>query len=237
MGERAAAGPQALDCAMHLTNTAPLAGPSLADCDGRAPTRSSFVERLKDWGDQASWEGFFRQYGRLVHQVAVRSGLSSEEADDVVQETALSVAKKMPDFIYERTRCSFEGWVRHVARLRIVDQMRRRMPARASGGQGISDQDLLESIPDTLDADRLDAAWDEAWRSNLLQTALERLQLRVSPEHFQVFHLSVVAGVAGPEVASTLGVSQAQVWVVRHRLTRLLKQEVSRLKSTPGGLG
>jgi biotin operon repressor len=66
---------------------------------------------------------------------------------------------------------------------------------------------------------------------------LDRLQLKVSPEHFQIFHLSLVSGLPGPEVARTLGVSQAQVWVVRHRLTRLLQQEVGRLKSTPGGLG
>ena len=83
----------------------------------------------------------------------------------------------------------------------------------------------------------MDAAWEEAWRSNLLQTALERLQLKVSTEHFQVFHLNVVSGVSGPEVVRTLGVSIAQVYVVRHRLTRLLKQEVARLQATPGGLG
>lgn len=215
----------------------PLVEPVADHPDRRTPTRSSFVERLRDWGDQSSWEGFFRQYGRLVRQAAVRSGLNAEEADDVVQETALSVAKKMPEFVYERSRCTFEGWVRHVARLRIADQLRRRLPGKVAGGIDSGDAELLEAIPDTLDGERVDAAWNEAWRSNLLQTALDRLQLKVSPEHFQIFHLSLVSGLPGPEVARTLGVSQAQVWVVRHRLTRLLQQEVGRLKSTPGGLG
>ena len=83
----------------------------------------------------------------------------------------------------------------------------------------------------------MDAAWEEAWRSNLLQTALERLQLKVSPEHFQIFHLIVVSGMSGPEVVRTLGLSLAKVYAVRHRLTRLLKQEVAKLQATPGGLG
>lgn len=208
---------------------------AVAEPGERAPTRSSFVERLRDWGDQTIWEGFFRRYGRVVRQVAVRSGLSAEEAEDVVQETALSVARKMPDFIYERSRCSFEGWVRHVARLRIIDQVRRRSPAGVMAGGG--SVGMLEAIPDEACGEQMDAAWEEAWRSNLLQTALERLQLKVSPEHFQVFHLNVVSGVSGPEVVRTLGVSIAQVYVVRHRLTRLLKQEVARLQATPGGLG
>jgi hypothetical protein len=103
---------------MDSCNTALLRERPLADPGGRAPTRSSFVARLKDWGDQTIWEGFFQRYGRLVRQAAVRSGLSADEAEDVVQETALSVARKMPDFVYDRTRCSFEGWVRHVARWR-----------------------------------------------------------------------------------------------------------------------
>lgn len=207
----------------------------------RVGTRTSFVERLRDWGDQTIWEGFFGRYGRVVRQVAVRSGLSAEEAEDVVQETALSVARKMPDFIYERSRCSFEGWVRHVARLRIIDQLRRRLPAGVTvevGEAGEGDGDgVLESIPDHAGADQVDAAWQEAWRSNLLRTAMERLQLKVSPEHFQIFHLIVVSGMSGPEVVRTLGLSLAKVYAVRHRLTRLLKQEVARLRNTPGGLG
>lgn len=220
---------------MNTWSIAPLTEGAVAEPGERAPTRSSFVERLRDWGDQTIWEGFFRRYGRVVRQVAVRSGLSAEEAEDVVQETALSVARKMPDFIYERSRCSFEGWVRHVARLRIIDQVRRRSPAGVMAGGG--SVGMLEAIPDEACGEQMDAAWEEAWRSNLLQTALERLQLKVSPEHFQVFHLNVVSGVSGPEVVRTLGVSIAQVYVVRHRLTRLLKQEVARLQATPGGLG
>ena len=220
---------------MNTWNTAPLMEGAVAEPGERPPTRSSFVERLRDWGDQTIWEGFFNRYGRVVRQVAVRSGLSAEEAEDVVQETALSVARKMPDFIYERSRCSFEGWVRHVARLRIIDQVRRRSPAGVMAGG--SPAGMLEAIPDEACGAQMDAAWEEAWRSNLLQTALERLQLKVSPEHFQVFHLNVVSGVSGPEVVRTLGVSIAQVYVVRHRLTRLLKQEVAKLQATPGGLG
>lgn len=220
---------------MKIWNTALMNRGAVVERGGRAPTRSSFVERLRDLGDQSVWEGFFTRYGRVVRQVALRSGLNADEAEDVLQETALSVARKMPEFIYERTRCSFEGWVRHVARLRILDQMRRRAPRGVMGGGGASG--MLESIPDQAAGAKLDEVWEKAWRTNVLQTALERLQLKVSPEHFQIFYLNVVAGVSGPEVVRTLGVSIAQVYVVRHRLTRLLKREVARLQSTPGGLG
>jgi RNA polymerase sigma-70 factor (ECF subfamily) len=51
--------------------------------------------RLKDWGDQKSWQDFFDTYWRLIHSVAIKAGLSEAEAQDVVQETVLTVAKKL----------------------------------------------------------------------------------------------------------------------------------------------
>jgi len=99
-------------------------------CEERLlPTRRSLLDRLRDWEDQASWRDFFNTYWKFIYSVALRSGLSDQEAEDVVQETVLSVAKKMPEFVYDPARCSFKGWLMHVTRLRIVDQLRRRQPA------------------------------------------------------------------------------------------------------------
>ena len=210
----------------------------------REATRSSFVERLRNWCDDAAWRQFLTRYGRLIRHVARRAGLSVEEAEDVVQETASTVARKMPAFEYDRSRCSLEGWVRHVTHLRIKDQLRRRLPAGGAmhGGasatrSGTRGTAWMERVADErCDAER-DEAWQEAWRQALLERALERVQLRVAPAHYQVFCLSVVDGLPGRDVARTLGVSLATVYVVRHRLLRLLRAEVERLRSTPGGLG
>ncbi len=59
------------------------------------PTRRSLLSRLKRWEDQDSWREFFDTYWKLIYSVAVKSGLSDQEAEDVVQETVLTVAKKM----------------------------------------------------------------------------------------------------------------------------------------------
>ena len=62
------------------------------------PTRRSLLTRLKRWDDQESWRDFFNTYWKLVYGVALKSGLSESEAQEVVQETVISVAKKMPGF-------------------------------------------------------------------------------------------------------------------------------------------
>jgi RNA polymerase sigma-70 factor (ECF subfamily) len=201
------------------------------------------VERLRDWRDDASWAQFMERYGRLVRHVAVQAGLRPEEAEDVVQETVSCVARKMPEFEYDRDRCSLEGWVRHVTQLRIKDQLRRRLPVENVEGRKTSTPsetvgtECLNSLPDAQhDAER-DAAWEAAWRQSVLERAMDRVQLQVSPAHYQMFCLSVMDGRPGAEVARTLGVSLASVYVVRHRVLRLLRVEVERIRSTPGGLG
>ncbi len=62
------------------------------------PTRHSLLARLKDWEDQASWREFFDTYWQLIYAVARKAGLSDAEAQDTVQETVLTVAKKVGDF-------------------------------------------------------------------------------------------------------------------------------------------
>ena len=96
--------------------------------DHSMPTRRSLISRLRNWDDQASWQEFFDTYWKLIYAVALKSGLSDSEAEEVVQETVISIAKKMPSFEYDPAKCSFKSWLKHVTRLRIIDQFRKRRP-------------------------------------------------------------------------------------------------------------
>jgi RNA polymerase sigma factor (sigma-70 family) len=200
------------------------------------PTRRSLLDRLRNWEDQASWREFFDSYWKFIYSMAVRSGLSDQEAEDVVQETVTSVAGKMPSFQYDPERCSFKGWLMHVTRLRIVDQLRRRQPAFSQ--QPLGDHDTrqtptVERVPDPAGAAAFDEAWDQEWERNLVDAAMERVKLRVKPEHYQIFYLSAVKGLGPREVARMLQVNVGQVYLVRHRVAKEVKREVERLRDKP----
>ena len=51
------------------------------------------------------------------------TGLTDAEAQDVVQETMLSVAKQMPRFKYDPALGSFKGWLLQITRRRIADPL------------------------------------------------------------------------------------------------------------------
>src|SRR5207244_13043491 len=76
--------------------------------DDSLPTRNSLLVRLRNMDDQESWREFFETYWRLIYGVSRPDGLADSDAQDVVQETDLTVVKTAPGFEYRPERCSFK---------------------------------------------------------------------------------------------------------------------------------
>jgi RNA polymerase sigma-70 factor (ECF subfamily) len=203
------------------------------EADQFIPTRWSLLTRLKDWEDQASWKEFFDTYWKLIYAVAVKAGLSDAEAQEVVQETVITVAKKMSDFKTGPAFGSFKGWLLHVTRWRIADQIRKRDTHLRGGAARHSadtaSTDTLGRVPDPVGL-RLEALWNEEWEKNLIDAALERVKSVVNAKQYQIFYLHVIKKSPVQKVARTLGVNAAQVYLAKHRVGNLVKKEVERLR-------
>ena len=196
------------------------------------PTRYTLLSRLEDRGDQDSWKDFFDTYWRLIYSIAIKSGLTAAEAQDVVQETVISVARDIHKFERDRALGSFKGWLRNIIRWRIADQLRKRTRASwrndSTTGVDLPPPDLAE-IPDPAGA-VAESVWEEEWQSNLLKAALETIKPRVKEEHYQIFDLYVVKQWPVRKVAQALGVNVGLVYLVKYRLSALLKKEICRLE-------
>lgn len=194
-------------------------------------TRQSLIQRLRDRDDQKSWREFFNTYWKLIYGTALKAGLTREEAEEVVQETMITVANMLDGFEYDPDRSSFKNWLLHKTRWRIIDQVRKRPKApleRAPDRGDTSRTPVHERIPDPESLNYQDI-WDAEWQRNLMDVALERLKQQVKPRHFQIFDLYVLKHWSVADVRRTLNVSAAQVYLVKHRLTGLLKKEIQRL--------
>ena len=197
--------------------------------DELIPTRATLIQRLKNWQDQSSWQDFFDTYWNLIFGVAVKGGLTRSEAEDVVQETLISVAKHMPGFQYDPAIGSFKAWLLNMTRWRITDQLRKR------GLQSIPsepDEDTRfgpegEGEPVSPDLEKL---WDEEWEKNLLQAAVAKAKRRLDPKQFQIFDCYVNKDWSPERVAKALGVPIGQVYLAKHRVTDVIRQEVERLR-------
>ena len=196
------------------------------------PTRYSLLSRLQNWDDGESWKVFFDTYWQLIYSFAIKSGLTETEAQDVVQETIISVAKDIQKFKRDRQLGSFKGWLKNLTRWRIADQLRKRDPTagviKETGAEELAALSAAE-IGDAADPG-LESAWDEEWQANLLSAAMERAKHRVKEEHYQMFDLYVVKGWPVNKVAEILGVNVARVYLAKHRVAALIKKEMRRLE-------
>ena len=195
-------------------------------------TRESLIERLKDREDKESWREFFNLYWQLIYGFAIKAGLGDTEAEEVVQETMITISNKLDDYVYEPKRCSFKSWMFHKARWRIIDQIRKRDPGfiESTGRKKETTQTATpEKIPDQ-ELPKLETIWEEEWEKNLLEAAMERVKDQVSARQYQMFNLYVVKEWSVKEVKQLLHVNAGQVYLAKHRISGLIKKEIKKLE-------
>jgi RNA polymerase sigma-70 factor (ECF subfamily) len=192
-------------------------------------TRQTLLSRLRDLDDRESWRTFFDLYWRLLYTVACRSGLDDAAAQEIVQETVIAVARKMPDFRYDPASGTFRQWLLRITRRRIVDhlRLRYRQPLRAEINPEMLDaaEEHAEAITDRS-AGAIEQAWDEEWERATFEAALARVRMEVNPQHFQIFDCCVLKAWPPAKVAATLGVNTAQVYLAKHRVAQAMKRAV-----------
>jgi len=200
--------------------------------DELIPTRATLIQRLKNWQDESSWQVFFDTYWKLIYGVAIKGGLTQAEAQDVVQETMISVAKHMPTFQYDPAIGSFKTWLLNMTRWRITDQLRKRGPFAtnpASAEDTTTGTQTVEKVIDPASRD-LEAIWDAEWEKNLLEAALAKVKRRLDPQKYQIFDLYVNKEWPPEKVAATFGISVDQVYLAKHRTTEMIKEEIKKLE-------
>jgi len=195
-------------------------------------THASLLERLKDLDDQGSWQEFYTTYRKLIFSFALKHGMTPTEAEEVVQGTVITVARNLPEFRYDPGRCSFKTWLFNLTLWRIQDQLRKRHPEETLLHLQPGDTDrtsTIERIPGP-ESEHLADLWEDEWKKDLFERALERVKQQVDEKQFQIFDLYAVQGWPAREVARRLGVSTARVYLCKHRIGRLLAAELQRLQ-------
>jgi len=193
------------------------------------PTRASLLGRLRDWQNTASWQEFFDTYWKLIYGVARKSSLSDCEAQDVVQEVLVHVARQMPAFQYDPAIGSFKGWLLTKTRWCIIEQLRQRAHGDFPGSGSTDVEDPLQQIAD-VSGPSLDEVWEKDWQKQLFEAALLRVKQRGDGLNLQLFEFYVRKELPVEQVAAKFMVSVNQVYLAKHRVTGALKEEIERLE-------
>lgn len=191
-------------------------------------TRLSLLYRVKDLDDAQSWEEFFRTYERLVRGLARRRGLRDHEADEVAQEVFKRVARTIRDFEPAPRPGSFRKWLGQLTRWRSEDKLRERQRGPFESWRPPDDErtPTAERIPAPPDPQM---EFEAETRHHMLETLFKRIESRVSAKHLQIFQLLVLEDTPVARVSKIYAMSAAHIYVIKHRITQLLREELQQL--------
>jgi RNA polymerase sigma-70 factor, ECF subfamily len=181
---------------------------------------SSVLHRAR-LGDGEAFQKISKLYGGLVYHWCRSAGLSPEDSEDVGQQVFLTVARKLDGFRRDRPGDSFRGWLRVVARSRIMDHFRENADRElAVGGSSFLEQ--VGAVP-TLDEDVENESNLET--IILYERAMQLLQSEFSDQDCQAFQLVLMEGLTPKDAAATLGVSVNSIYIAKSRILKRVRDE------------
>ncbi len=187
-------------------------------------TRASLLVRLNDRADDSAWREFVALYAPIVYRFARRHGLQDADAADLAQEVLRGVIGSIGSF--DPARGLFRSWLFTVVHRRLVDYLhqRKRAPVPAS------DNATMQMLAETPAPDE-QVAWDAEWERQLFALAAERVKPECTAATWQAFWMTAVEGVSGADVAASLGISVASVYLAKSRVMAKLKAEIRQLQA------
>jgi RNA polymerase sigma-70 factor (ECF subfamily) len=163
-----------------------------------------------------------------VYGFSRKSGLSHEEAEEVTNDVFVRVSKTIHEFESRPEKGSFRGWLMNLTRWRVNDKFRgRRRDEGARRGPSASEgTSTMDRIPDPGQVEDL---WEKEWQATVVDAAMDRIAKRTSAKHFQVFELYARQRWPVVRISRELGLNPAGVYLINHRMTKLLKSEILHL--------
>jgi RNA polymerase sigma factor (sigma-70 family) len=188
-------------------------------------TSMSLMDQLRQSpkNDEA-WDRFVRRYRPKIYGWCRKWGLQDADADDVAQDVIAKLTQKMSGFEYDQSRC-FRAWLKTVTQRTLSDLMTSR--TRATGDQSI--RSLLETLEARADLER---RIEEIFNRELLELAMSRVRERVASSTWDAFRLTTFQGHTGAEVSKMLNMPVASIFVAKHRVQKMLKEEIDKLEGT-----
>jgi RNA polymerase sigma-70 factor (ECF subfamily) len=161
--------------------------------------------------DRAAFAALFGFYAPRIKTMLMRMGADAEAAEDIAQETLVTVWRKAAQ--YDPARAGVSAWIYTIARNLRVDRLRRDQRAK---------QFALYETVDPEEPERPDGAMDIAQREECVRSALKQL----SEEQVRVVQLSFFEGRAHGDIARLLelplGTVKSRLRLAMSRLRRLI---------------
>lgn len=174
-----------------------------------------------DLSNEPAWKALWDRYQKPILRLCKQSGLTDGEAQDVVQDAFLRVARMLESRRLEPIQSGFRRWLGHVVH-RLIFEAHRRNRRHQLGVEAVK---RLKTWLPAVEAPADDARAREYMEGHLWSVCLARVRSATRPEHWQVFEAYSLEGRRAAEVASRFGITKIGVRVIQHRFVHRLKAQ------------
>ena len=106
--------------------------------------------------------------------------------------------------------------------------------SRPGAGIRASPSPAADTLAESAEAHSdLEKQLEEGFNHELFEMAMNCVKNRVQPATWKAFHLTAIEGLSGAAAAAKLQIPVGNVFVAKHRVQKMLQEEVLLLKNEP----
>ena len=178
-------------------------------------------------GSESRWARFYRDYAPFLESVVLNKCpfLSHADAEEIVSETMIDIAKMMPTYQYDKEKKgAFHSLLAKIAQNKAIDRFRRDERYAAALEKFVQEPIVIS---------------DDDWQRETFDMALRRVfadpTIRESSK--VAFRRVVQQGEDVTAVARDLGLEANAIYQIKSRMKEQLQEEVRKIQeSLPDGL-
>jgi RNA polymerase sigma-70 factor (ECF subfamily) len=184
----------------------------MPDRGGDGARYADLLARVAESKDRAAFAALFDHFAPRVKSFMLRKGATGDQAEDLVQETMITVWSKAA--LYVPDRGSVSTWIFTIARNLRIDRLRRE---RSSQYTDIDDYDAPSEEP----------GQEEAMGRLQEDSAVARALAEIPPEQRELLILSYVEDLPQSEIAARLqiplGTVKSRMRLAYRRMKKMLE--------------
>jgi RNA polymerase sigma-70 factor (ECF subfamily) len=188
-------------------------------------TAASLLSRIRDPADHAAWRAFDERYRLLLLRFCWSQGIPRTDAEDIVQQVFVNLARTLPQFVYDRQRGRFRDYLYRCVRNVISDWLKRPERGVIALASDI-EQSLADTGADGSASRAVAAAWEEEWVAHHYRLALDTVRRTFEPENVAMFE-RMLAGARPTDLARERGCSEEAVFKVRQRIRGRMQELIA----------
>jgi RNA polymerase sigma factor (sigma-70 family) len=192
-------------------------------------TQHDRLAAASDAANHEAWTWIHAAYAAPIARLCQRSGLSPGEADEVVNDVLLRLARRLSAAPFKPQCMRLREWLAHITHQQVFEAQRLRAHHDLTSA---AMRQIAEWLPGAH-APQADSESRQKLERHLWSVCLARVRAASSPRHWQIFEAYCFHEIPSPDVARTFNTTRFNVRMIRMRMVRRIRNQWARLAEEP----